>query len=51
MAGVEEEVTAEAALVVVTLEAAAEMESASAERASQVEFRTLVAEDSAPLHL
>ena len=51
MAGVEEEVTAEAALVVVTLEATAEMESASAERASQVEFRTLVAEDPAPLHL
>ena len=37
--------------VVVTLEAAAEVESASAERASQVGFRTLVAEDPAPLHL
>ena len=42
---------AEAASVVVTLEAAAEVEAASAERASQVGFRTLVAEDPAPLHL
>jgi hypothetical protein len=39
----------EASVVVVTLEAAAEAE--SEERASQVEFRTLMAEDPAPLHL
>ena len=39
----------ETALVVVTLEAAAE--TASAERACQVEFRTLMAEAPAPLHL
>ena len=57
-AGVEEgsvvEVTPEgeeASVGMVTAEAAGEMESASAERASQLEIRSLGAEDPAPLHL
>jgi hypothetical protein len=44
-------VTLGAASVAVTLEAAEEVETASAERACRVEFRTLMTEAPAPLHL